>query len=383
MNQSPLDALGTQAELVRELDDSLHSLVSGIDILSAVAPLNYREAKQAFFDSNFSTQPDFSYAQHSIDVFARKRELYNLPADSIEDDDLRHLYLAIIDSYTDKLDQYKSIGSPEFLYDSLRYYGEPSRKDTANAKFLLHLPDESEEFANNDANAIAAYLSAFADHEGYTYNLIQDPNMIANALVSGLNVKINSSARVSDIELTALAQHELGVHLVTTLNSRQQPLKLLSLGCPINTRTQEGLAILSEYLCGCMTTRRLRALALRVLAVESMIKERNFRNTFLLLKEQHKASDELAFTITARVYRGGGFTKDYLYLQGLRQIINAYENENNFLHLLSGKVSLECLPQISNLIEKGILLPPSRITPAFKKPVKPDAVQIFISHALK
>ena len=75
----------------------------------------------------------------------------------------------------------------------------------------------------------------------------------------------------------ALAHHEIGVHLVTTLNGRAQPLKVLSIGCPLNTMTQEGMTILAEYLAGCLTIKRLKILALRVLAVDSMLKEKDFR----------------------------------------------------------------------------------------------------------
>jgi hypothetical protein len=54
-----------------------------------------------------------------------------------------------VSSYIDKVDQYKSIGNDDFLYDSLRYFGEPSEKDIRNAHFILHLPEQGE---NDDAN---------------------------------------------------------------------------------------------------------------------------------------------------------------------------------------------------------------------------------------
>uniref|UniRef100_UPI00356221FF tyrosine/phenylalanine carboxypeptidase domain-containing protein n=1 Tax=Amphritea sp. TaxID=1872502 RepID=UPI00356221FF len=288
------------------------------------------------------------------------------------------------ESYVDKIDQYKSIGTPDFLYESFRYYGEPSEKDIRNANFILHLPDSE---PNSDvilcADEIVARLETFARAEGYQYQIKLDDSMIANALVSGTTVKVNSTAQASETEVDALAHHELGVHLVTTLNARNQPLKILSMGCPVNTMTQEGLAILSEYLAGCMTLPRLKVLALRVLAVDSMVEENDFKKTFLFLKEQHNVADDQAFTITARVYRGGGFTKDYLYLQGLHQMLNAYENRPDFNNLLSGKVSIEHLSVISGLIDKGYLLKPELISPAIAHPQDNDAIQKFITHAIK
>jgi hypothetical protein len=120
-----------------------------------------------------------------------------------------------------------------------------------------------------------------------------------------------------------------------------------------------------------------------VLAVESLIKDKSFRSTFMLLKEGYQLDDDTAFTITARVYRGGGLTKDYLYLQGFHQMLNAHETAADFTHLLTGKTSLDHLPIITRLINKGILSTPERITPAFVRPVKSNVIDSFIVHAIK
>lgn len=374
-----------QDKKLQALDTELFNLVSDIDILSAVAPKNYREAKQAFFASNATINPEFVYSQHNIDLFTRKRALYNLPVESLPDDDLVTLYTEVIESYVDKLDQYQSVGTENFIYDCMRYYGEPSDKDIRNAKFVLHFPDDP---ATNDdimldAEEIRDHLESFALKHQYSYEIRLEPSMIANALVSGKVVKINTQAKISHTETQALAHHELGVHLVTTLNAQQQPLNILSLGSPLNTKTQEGLAILCEYLTGFLTLPRLKVLALRVIAVQSMIKERDFKRTFALLKEQYGASDEQAFTITARVYRGGGFTKDFLYLQGFSQILDAFENQENFHNLLSGKASLDQLPTITSLIDKGYLMPPKYISPAIAQPADLDDIKRFVAHAIR
>ncbi|MBT0586605.1 flavohemoglobin expression-modulating QEGLA motif protein [Alteromonas oceanisediminis] len=371
-------------ESVVKFDSELNQLVSGIEILEAVAPLNYKQQRQQFFDNGCKTDPQFSYRPQSIDAFGLKRQLFNLPIESLSDPDLVQLYAGVINSYVDKIDQCCSVGTPDFLYDSFRYYGEPSEKDIRNAKFVLHLPsnDDPDDPTLNAAQ-IEAMLSEFAHTHEYEYAIKLDDNMIANALVSGTTVKINSSARVTQTDAEALAHHELGVHLATTLNGRQQPLSILSLGCPANTKTQEGLAILSEYMGGCLTVSRLRNLALRVLAVESMIKEKSFKTTFAMLKEDYNAGDEQAFTVTARVYRGGGFTKDYVYLRGFHEMLNAYETSSDFTNLLAGKTSLDYLPTINRLIEKGFLNSPKFITPSFANPNVTDDIQTFIAHAIK
>ncbi|MCY9801842.1 flavohemoglobin expression-modulating QEGLA motif protein [Vibrio scophthalmi] len=368
----------------KALDKSLFELVNGIEILSAVGPTNYNQQKSEFFKRHFSIEPEFSYKENIHNPFQLKRQLFNLPLESVEDADLHRIYEDVILSYVDKIDQLQTIGTQDFLYNSLRYFGEPTEKDIRNATFILHLPDSDEDDQKLvDAQGIQAIMAEFAKQEDYQYDLVIDDDMIANALVNKTTVKINSAASVPEIEAHALAHHELGVHLATTINAMNQPFHVLSLGCPVNTMTQEGMAILSEYLAGHLTIKRLKILALRVLAVESMIKDKSFRTTFMMLKEQLGVEKNLAFTITARVYRGGGFTKDYLYLRGFHEVLHAYEEQEGFLNLLCGKTALMHLPQINRLVEKGIFNPPIKITPSFVNPIDNDDVRRFITHAIK
>lgn len=373
------------SQQVQALDDALYDTVQGINILSAVAPLNFQQAKSAFFESKFTQNPEFVYTDTRLDCFERKRKLFNLPIDSLGDEDLVTFYKDVIESYVDKIDQFNSVGTPNFVYNCLRYYGEPNQKDIANAKFLLHLPGELDELEQEplNAEAVVSLMGDFANQHGYEHQILIDDSMIANALVTGTTIKVNTNAKIPLVEAQALAHHEIGVHLVTTLNSRAQPIRALNLGSPLNTMTQEGIAILCEYLAGCVSLPRLKVLALRVLAVDSMLKDSDFKRTFTMLLEQYRVDPNLAFTITARAYRGGGFTKDYLYLQGLHNMLNAYENEPNFNYLLAGKVSLEHLPLITRLIDKGFLSAPKHISPAILNPVKNDKISEFISHAIR
>ncbi|EMB9236833.1 flavohemoglobin expression-modulating QEGLA motif protein [Vibrio alginolyticus] len=366
------------------IDENLTQLVADIDILSSVNPLNYAQERERFIKNKYSQEPNFQYSITNVDTHSAKRRLYELPLENIQDPQLQRLYADVIQSYADKLDQVNTIGTQEFLYNSLRYYGEPSAKDIANAHFILHLPTEEEKEPQHDSRAIARFMQNFAQRNGYECEIQVLDGMLANALVSGSRVKINHAAYITTDELEALAHHEMGVHLLTTLNGRQQPLKVLSLGCPANTNTQEGLAILCEYLSGHFSIKRLRTLALRVLAVESMIKDRDFRHTFMLLKEQYKASDLQAFTTTARVYRGGGLTKDYLYLRGFREVLNAYDRlGDDFSLLLCGKTELKYFELIRSLVSKEIFTQPKFISPALSTPMQTNPIHRYIVSALK
>lgn len=367
-----------------ELDSNLYNSVNSIDILDAITPLNYENEKVKFFDSQYKSNPKFTYATSPFSLLQKKRALFNLPVEALKNDKLYQLYFEVIQSYADKLDQYGHLGTEAFLYDSMRYYGEPSEKDIKNAEFILHLANtqQKDEGEKLGAEKIVDFFEHFADGHNLPLSIEISDSMIANALVSGTLVRINRNANVTMKELKALAHHELGVHLVTTLNAQAQPLKILSLGSPLNTMAQEGVAILCEYLSGFMEVKRLRTLALRVKAVKSMIVERNFKTTFHSLMDEFGLTQDQAFALTARVYRGGGFTKDYVYLKGFQQILTAHRERKDFNNLLCGKVSLEQLSLITDLQKQGYLVAPKHISPALKRPASIDPVLQLVADSI-
>lgn len=98
-----------------------------------INPVNIEQAKKDFFKSKFRTNPHFYYRQLSLDPFVFKRKLYQLKVEDISDVSIRMLYQSVIDSYADKIEIMNSIGTERFLYNSLRYFGEPNKRDVQNA----------------------------------------------------------------------------------------------------------------------------------------------------------------------------------------------------------------------------------------------------------
>lgn len=115
-----------------------------------------------------------------------------------------------------------------------------------------------------------------------------------------------------------------------------------------------------------LTLERLKVIAYRVIAVNTLEKGYDFVQTFKLLHSQNNLDADTAFKITLRVHRGGGFTKDYLYLTGLRKIYQFYQKKNNLTSLLSGKTSLEYLGHINYLYDNKFAVPPKYITDSFE-----------------
>ncbi len=58
-----------------------------------------------------------------------------------------------------------------------------------------------------------------------------------------------------------------------------------------------------------------------------------------------------------RVYRGGGFTKDAVYLKGLLSLLNYIRDGNDIEPLLIGKIRQDYLPIVEELVHRKVLRP--------------------------
>ena len=99
---------------------------------------------------------------------------------------------------------------------------------------------------------------------------------------------------------------------------------------------REGLAVLAEYLVGGLSRHRMRILAARVVAARQLLDGASFIDTFRTLDRNYEFSQRTAYTVTMRIYRGGGLTKDAVYLRGLLQILRYLREDGQFEALTEG-----------------------------------------------
>jgi uncharacterized protein (TIGR02421 family) len=376
------DMLGSHVQpLLLAIDKELYQLAKGIDTLSFVNPINLEGEKKRFLSSKGNYAPQFNYRHLNIDPYLFREHLYRLPVDQIADASIQQMYREVVDGLAMKIDLIASVGTDKFLYNSLRIYGEPKSNDLSNANFLLRAPqieEESKQALVAPEKALEFYKKK-AREWGMECKFEISGRIVANAVVSKRTLLINKNKHVTKTEMNALAHHELGVHLSTTINAQDQTLKILTLGLADHTRTQEGLAILSEFLSGNMTIERLQMLAWRVMAVDEMIDHGDFRRTFRLLKDDYGVDDDTAFTICARVHRGGGFTKDYLYLSGLRDALRLYKS-SDLTNLFVGKTGFSNLTLLNELVSRGIVQKPKLLPEFLEKPADiPDVLTYVVS----
>lgn len=358
---------------LNRVDLQLTRLLKGFELLAYVNPTNTAQEERRFFRSKFTEPPKYKYSPIRISPFELKQQLGALPTGEISDVSVRNLYESVINSYFDKIDLLSTLNTKKFLYNSLRYFGRPGKRDIQNANYLLHLPPIPSEPRKEPYLSQEEVLPLFKealDEYGIQCKIELSSKVISQVMVlnSRQTILIRPDARFTQKEANALIEHEIGVHMVTTQNSLKQSLRLFNMGLPVNTMTQEGLAILSEYLSGNITLKRLKKLAMRVIIVDMMCNGADFIECFHYLTRELKVEPNDAYTIVTRIFRGGGFTKDHLYLSGFVRILKFWRSGKSLTPLLVGKTSLDHYDTIEEMINRGMVSQPVYITHSFSRP---------------
>jgi len=361
-------ALGRRATVkaVWDVDQQLAAVSDSFDFLFQITPVNAEQAWRTFQRKKFEVQPVFLYRPRSLDPALAKRQLYDIRIERLEDPTLQHMFLEKQIELDRQLTMLHDLGTKQFLYESLQLHGDvepalvgaardilektPARSRAATRHVLS--PVEFEQMANRE---IQWYADKYPEFKAVAQ--VSD-EMYAGLLVSRGRLLIGRGTRIAESRAEALLQHEVGTHLLTYLNGRAQPLKMLHTGLPGYDALQEGLAVLSEHLVGGLTAARLRVLAARVIAARALVDGASFVEVFRELTRTHRFEQRPAYTITMRTFRGGGLLKDAVYLRGLLDILKYLAKGGRIDILFIGKIAANHVGIIEELMLRKILKPP-------------------------
>ena len=370
---------------LQKVDKALYKLTKKLEVLTYVTPLNLESEQKKFLKNKGIENPNFKYRQIIDHPFEFKRKLYNLKLEDIKDVSIARLYSDVIQSYSDKIDMLNTIGTEKFFFNSLRYFGQPNETDLRNAHFILNCPDDEQQSEIVDVQTIKEIFEKEIDNYGFEADVEITKNITAEIMVLNFRRKVllKQDIYLSLDSVKALVHHEIGVHMVTTMNAVNQSLNIFRLGFPNNTYTQEGIAVLTEYLSGHLTIRRLKELALRVVGVDLMINGLDFKSVYHEMNQSYYLEPKDAFILTTRIFRGGGFTKDHLYLKGFIKILKLWESGKSLNPLLIGKNSVHYYDIYKEMIARELANPPDYITSILINPVKSKKEVEFVISGLR
>ncbi|ARS37063.1 flavohemoglobin expression-modulating QEGLA motif protein [Pontibacter actiniarum] len=359
-------ALGRQAvnRVVWRIDKQLTSISDQFRFLLLVTPVNNNEAWAEFKKARFKKQPTFHYRLMPIDADQLKRKLYNISIEKVDDPTLGYLFRDKRHELDKMLTMLADRNSPDFLYSSMQLYGTVDDQLLKVAEGILAALPAPARDVNTDLIPLPEFV-AQAERE-IAFLKEQYPALdsgvdvrddVVGLIVSKGRLNVGTDAKIPRHRAQALIQHEVGTHILTYFNGKAQPLHQLYVGSPGYEELQEGLAVLSEWLVGGLDQERMRILAARVVSVYHLTKGCSFVDNFRRLKDAYHFDDETAWDVTMRVHRGGGLTKDAVYLRGLVHLLSYLKEGHELEPLLIGKIRQDYIPIVQELMYRNVLRP--------------------------
>lgn len=365
-----------------EVSDLLYNTSRRIKILRF---LNWPESiKYEFFQSGFEKLPVVEYPKFDDKEIRSELKTARLKLGDLPFDDWLREKSYDIES---GLDLITSCGNSEFFEHSSKIYGTPTDrlKDgkttpleiATNFAHIIEKQSQAKQESNNFMssgyvrNQIEKKIKEFFNDRCPKVVIAKD--ITARATATSKTIKIRENANFTQNDIEQLINHEAYTHVATTLNGRMQnDVKILGANYATLTKTQEGLAVFSEFISGCMDFRRMCRIMNRVNGIQMAIGGANFIEVFRYFLTKTDIKTE-AYESTRRIFRGGvitgcyPFTKDIVYLDGLVRVHNflraiVVNGKYDVLNLLfCGKIDLKDIPVISEMKKEGLIKNPKLI----------------------
>lgn len=364
----PIDPNGA----LTRVDTEIVRISRDLKILRYINPVNSLDQRERFFASHYRHVPRFRYVPLAFDPARTHRRLDALAVGRIRHAELRRIYRRKREELRRILALVASVGKPGFTRHSIELFGprvdDPEFESfLADARHFSQLqPDiEAAVLTPQQARGILEREVAFyARQAPFRCQIKVREHLSANAAAGEQSVVIRDNHLYTQNEIYAVAAHEVTIHVLTAQNGFSQPLKILGVGLPGYLQDQEGYAIFSEYMGQYLTPNRLRTVGGRTLAVLWMMEGLSFSEVFARLVEEFRFDLSEAFSIAERAFRGGGYTKDAIYLQGFLRVYKSWIGGMDLSIFSAGKMAVRHVPWVAKLMREGVLLSP-RVLPRF------------------
>ncbi|WP_328519853.1 flavohemoglobin expression-modulating QEGLA motif protein [Kribbella sp. NBC_00359] len=346
-----------------EIDARLTQIERSLNLLLNITPVNAADAWADFERGDFGTTPTLRLRPLEFEPDMVRRDLYGLEIENVTDPALHTLFRVKRDEIARQITALEDRDTSRFVYGSLQLYGGIAPPLASAAEQLLEtIPAQAPSPHSVTAGAFADAARAEFDRYRAVYPdfpvQIEVRDDISELMVSFGRLLIPETANIRTDRVEPLLHHEVGTHVVTYQNGARQPLTLLTTGLPGYDETQEGLAVLAEYLTGGLDPRRLRVLAARVVAIDNMLDGAEFLEIFESLRTDHRIPTRTAWSIAIRVVVGGGSVKDAIYLRGITRILETLAEGSSLDVLFVGKFALDHVPLIQDLLDREVLEAP-------------------------
>lgn len=362
-------------DAARDTDQELARIDGEIDWLTRLTPINLDEVREGFAKSGYRRMPELAY-DDLPDGFDNLRDrLLALQVHGLRNSEIEALLIEKQRELDRQIEVVRLRGRTGFTMAAIDLFGDVDPRLLETAEKILAAVPTRDEPAPLDTDAPTFIAAARKEMENYRqqddrfgFRVIEEEMPGTHLFTSGGNLHVAVDYRLNSARIGALIQHEIGTHTVTRFNGSCQPLACLECGLADYDALQEGIAVLAEYLAGNLPPSRLRLLAARVVAARMAIDDAPAAEIYAAMHEEHSLREEAAFDTTMRALRGGGMTKDALYLDGLIDLMAYLRADGDVSFLFIGKFALKQRTALTRLLDAGFLKPPAIMPECFAGP---------------
>ena len=290
-----------------------------------------------------------SEKRFAMDSFQKKLAAADIPLH------LKRIFTQRLHDYHLLLLMLENFDNVFFYEHCTKLYGSSHKMGKNNA--FLYFLEKIPEFCLPDKSTVKLQGEPAMDYLRQKMTQTFDPrdfevkastSLLSDSSAGRRTLKLNPYKAYTTGHLDIFLVHEGWVHLGTSINGAAQvDHPWLSTWAPRTTFLQEGLAIVTELITGCMTNERWNKVVLRHLATSMAEKGSTITAVYEYLRH-HQMQDLDAFKLALRVFRGvpfeGGmaFTKELLYLHGMIELLyHMHFFKTDLRSLWVGKISFE------------------------------------------
>lgn len=347
----------------KHLSRTVLALSRRIDMLHLLEPVNVIDEKIRFF-SGKTHQPSFEYNPITYSPKRLERELaaLNFPDDTfgkLLKRKAHEVWLSnqIVVHRADKT-SIRSLSS--------QLYGIPS-KELINKAISIAVAIKKQKKAEepkiySSRDVAMATRKTIAKLGLRSWEVLRTKRQSSSVNVVKKQIKISMQKSYSKTDIKGIIAHEVIGHVYRAINGYRQPFVIFATGLPGYLSTEEGLATYLEEKYDSLDKSSLLRHSLKVVAVDSILKNFCFSACFKRLLELG-ADEDMAWELSSRVFRGGGFLKDHLYLKGYFEIKQYIAKGGDIKKLYVGKIGLRDLKFCGDLRRRKMLVPPVRLPP--------------------
>jgi len=286
------------------VDKKLSRIAKKLRPLYYANPLNEKEQKIKFLgEANFN--PVFEYRGPEYELDSIEDELQSV---SIPPGELSEIFERKRNNFVLENDIIRHMGESTLVQGyTTTLHGSPSELTIQIAEKILQTKQKNlEQKMTITAGKMKIALEAAIKEYGIDDWTVEYSEKNLTSVNPALRkITICNDRKFSEFEQRKLIKHEVDVHVLRAANGYLQPLDIFAVGLPGYVSTEEGLALYHQEKNNCMPNESWIKIALNVVAVDSVLQQENFRQTFDKLIS-YDIDNDLAWQRTLRAHRGGG-----------------------------------------------------------------------------